>query len=220
MADTVWRDPDGRDRITEAHRPIWERIKAEHGVGDGTWSSIYDIPGFQESMANLVDQGWCVTDIGVFLGVSRERARQWLLELGLKAHHGTAPRIWSDEAERFVPITIDEADKMTQAAHVRATRLRIAARRRAVREEHVLYIQVYHGEHGCTPRLKDMSAFFGLSWPGICNYWRVKRKGRLTRTYAECYALMCRVAGVEPRERGGSGHWNAMEGANGEDESL
>jgi hypothetical protein len=205
-----------RASITVAHRPYWRKLKAANGAGSGSRKSVCDITGFTESIDRLLKQGWCATDIGVFFGVSRERARQWIKELGLKAlEHGTMPRVWDPDLACFRPIRKADAREEMAEAERRAKRLAIAKHRRAMREEHVAFIQLYHEEYGYGPSTTELGEFFNTSWSGICQYWRVKRLGKMTLSYAECYALMNRLAGVEPRVKGSPGHTASLEAANG-----
>lgn len=79
-------------------RGNWEEWKALHG-GPTT-------PAFRQGLDDLLNlHGYSMTDVGLFLGISRERVRQYVVRLEItidtpRAQH----RAWDDEANRFVVV--------------------------------------------------------------------------------------------------------------------
>lgn len=84
-------------------RRNFEKWKAEHGIGQGV--AVTSHPAFRIALARLInDHGYSLTDVAIFLGVTRERVRQWVNRAGIPARRGGAMRIWSDEHDRFVTV--------------------------------------------------------------------------------------------------------------------
>lgn len=94
-------DAAARNEIAVFHRPYWEALKQQQDV------SVYSTV-FRASIARLVEQGYCASDIAMMFGVSRERARQWFMSLGLDPHFGTKPRVWDPERGHFVAVALGE----------------------------------------------------------------------------------------------------------------
>lgn len=102
-------------------RPAWERMK-----GDKNSVPLEQaVPGFLMSVQLLFDQGYCLTDVGLMFGLSRERIRQITARHGLTRFvTATPPRIWSWEQRMFVPIASTKGRyRRTLAARARQTRL-------------------------------------------------------------------------------------------------
>lgn len=151
----VWRK-DEKDAIRRHHAPLfaaWKRAWGQERRDPVDW-----IPGFRESLQSLLDQGYTVTDVGVFLGLTGERVRQYAREYGLDrvAVGSTMRRVWDDRLMRFRPVTHDEYRAIVTAAR-RARRAReLAGRREAVRQA----IRDFATEHGRPPIMQELAPMF------------------------------------------------------------
>lgn len=153
---TSWRKADA-DAIRRHHAPLFEAWKRDWGHrrrDRNEW-----IPGFRESLQSLLDQGYTIADIGVFVGISGERARQYVESYGLDriAVSATMRRVWDDELMRFRPVTKEEH----LAAEARRRRERQERREwerkrrcHCVREA----IRDFATEHGRPPCIGELAA--------------------------------------------------------------
>lgn len=73
---------------------------------NGKFRSVFSIPGFRSSLRSLAKQGYTLMDIGTMFGVSRERVRQWLAALGVKASdlRSGLYRIWDERRYCFFAV--------------------------------------------------------------------------------------------------------------------
>ncbi len=106
----------GHSRLST--RAPWDAWKRAHGVfGSG---SVRRLPGFASGLAALHADGWSQSDIARMFGVSRERVHQWFSLCGLVPRFwGSRNRVWSAEAQRFVPV----AEEPDIRAHPECDRL-------------------------------------------------------------------------------------------------
>jgi len=109
--------------VIDYHRPMWEALRGE--AREGVEKAV---PGFLQSLQMLFDQGYCLTDVGMMFGMSRERVRQFAKKYGLhRFPRTTPPRVWSWERREFVAIPssrtqYDRAYKKARAIDRRAAR--------------------------------------------------------------------------------------------------
>lgn len=141
-----------REEIRAFHR----QIQGRHTNGGG-WASV---PGFAESLQRLFDEGYCAADVSVFLGLSRERVRQFVEEFDLEPpDYGSRYRVWNEERSRFVPVsTEDMAERVGLAheyTHEHALALRCDEDIKLLREMHrdkdLVGLAEFCGERGVYP---------------------------------------------------------------------
>jgi hypothetical protein len=90
-----------RDEI-KLIRSRFEDWKREQGVGL-SGRPITSHPTFRIALARLTNEhGYSLTDVAIFLGISRERVRQLANASGIRIRRGGKMRIWDNEQNRFV----------------------------------------------------------------------------------------------------------------------
>ena len=76
-------------------RTCWEKWKADNSTESDVLRDALD------ELLNV--HGYSLTDIGVFLGLSRERIRQYVKQFGIEVFvKGPQFRMWDDDENRFV----------------------------------------------------------------------------------------------------------------------
>jgi len=93
-------------KLTKGERALLGRRfvawKIEHGIGSG---SPISHPSFRVALARLVnDHGYSLTDIAVFLGVTKECVRLWLNRARIPYRPRGQMRVWDDDQNRFVTV--------------------------------------------------------------------------------------------------------------------
>ncbi len=100
---TKWCVEDADD-VRADNRSHWDAIR-------GGYARVSDVPGFERSLLGLYEQGYSITDISCFFGVTRERARQWMERLGVPGGYlrcGSMPRVFNHDTNRFEAVTVLE----------------------------------------------------------------------------------------------------------------
>ena len=142
-------------------RSHFERWKAEHlPLGH----ALADTPVFRDALTSLIsDHGYSLLDVGLMLGVTRERVRQWAKRIGIP-ERGANYRAWDEAAQRFV--TVGDGYKWEyerQAKRARTKKQRgttwgdFAAKRRRV----AVWVLRDLREFGDNPCLVDLVEAFG-----------------------------------------------------------
>jgi predicted transcriptional regulator len=192
--------------MTHRHRAFYDLMRDSWPDGQASFAEMRT-----RSVASLRAQGYSQTDISAFVGVSRERVRQWLRDAKPRqdSHHGTLPRVWDDEFNQFRALTrseyrdvLREADRASRAED---RHLRQAARRRLV----VNAAREFRVELGRDPTHTEIENCVGLHISGIASLFS-GRPFQMTSGEAERYARpirrFLRLAGISPRGVGGLGH--------------
>lgn len=185
-----WSSNEDRCEVRDHHAELFEKWKEEHGVGV-VGSSLQDYPPFVESIQHLYDYGYSFTDIATFIGVSRERVRQWFRDYdGLErqgGEHGSLYRLWDDDLNCFVPATDDEI----VAAYVANKE---AARRRhrdRIRASHIHALREIHKRTGAIPRVNDDEVVDAIGFPAThARFW-----GYPDVSYVEAHDRLWAAAG-------------------------
>ena len=145
-------------------RTCWERWKAENG--GPTESDV-----LRDALDDLLNiHGYGLTDIGVFLGLSKERIRQYVKGFGIEIEvKGPQFRAWDDDENRFVSFASKvEYDKQKTALYGRvATARKAHAKRRRI----ALWILKDLGDDlGRVPGHVDLAEAYNVH-PGRMNSW-------------------------------------------------
>lgn len=122
-------EPREAREIRRFHAKLWKQLGTRH-LGRGRVEDY--IPGFRDSLANLIEQGYNLTEIGMMLGLTRERIRQFAVRLRLPRPMRHAARIWDDGRHRFVALP--------ETVARRAERLGIAYRAERAAKRHQRYL--------------------------------------------------------------------------------
>lgn len=173
------------------------------------------------------EHGYASTEIGVMLGISRERVRQILKREGYESEKmgrcGSYPRLWDEQLQRFRLMTREEYERTQRVAKRARTRKRREDVRRKYREEHMRVFRPLAREGSVAPAMDDLARALGkenvtrkVSWgSSILHHWRERRGGLSTRhggrtwlhgEATEAYHRLCTAMGWIPREVGGRGH--------------
>lgn len=114
-------------------RDLYRAWKRENGVGSDR--PLHDVPALRVAFRRiLVDNDYAYSDLGRWLGISRERVRQVANAMGIDAPRASK-RVWCDELNRFVGVSGPEyrqaeRDRSRYGEHVVPYRDRVAKRRR------------------------------------------------------------------------------------------
>lgn len=195
----ITKPPAGSDFTKEemvAIRGFFEEWKREHGVSK---RGMLGHSTFRTALGRLTNEhGYSLTDVGIFLGVSRERVRQWVNSAGIPAKRGAQKRIWNDDQNRFV--TVDSTAEYDRIVRDRSTVLAYDDRRKK-RRRIARWILIELGEDlGRVPGHVDLADAFGIKAPWLNGLLGIQRK--------EGYDLLWRKAGYPERpqyHRGGLG---------------
>lgn len=186
---STW-DSDDYAEVQAHHSDLFWELKRRNGSQSPT-----DIPGFLSSIQHLYDYGYSHTDISAFLGVSRERVRQWFEQYDeLDAHggsNGSDYRLWSDELECFVPVTEEE---LIAAANERQEAKR-QSRIERKRAEQVARLREVGERLGRVPRVSDVEVVEAIGHPG--SHGRIW--GYPEVSYVEAHDRLWKAAGFDHR---------------------
>jgi len=113
------------------------------------------------SLVSLVtEQGFTLTDVALFFGVSRESVRLWCNRLGVARTWGgpSRLRVWDDTRHRFVPVSITtyktEQAKQRAYDNTHARALKYAARIDTLRA----YVDRFRERRGRDPVIREIVA--------------------------------------------------------------
>lgn len=187
-----------REAVREAHDGLLEEWKREHSNGS---RSIADIPGLLPSVQRLLDQGYCISDIGDMLGITRERVRQWCEEHDLdrsNAPNGSAFRVWDPGLGRFRAATTEEVGRRIGRAKKRqAEKGRAEVVHGRLRED-IQALRDVAREHDL-PTLNRMERVRGKHYQTVLRRW-ADIHGE--ESYAVGADRLYRTAGVRQPEQG------------------
>jgi hypothetical protein len=188
--------------LMEFHRPYWEEMKSDYGVGPGRQAGkVTKTPRFEDSLRSLCEQGYTLTDIGCSIGVTRERVRQWCVEFEIQ-HIGKTytKRMWDGVTGKFVACTSAEyhaAERVVEKQRRCTRRLKNRQRRRAQHKAALIFLVLQLGRR---PTLGETCEHIGVCWPEVARFW--VRGPRPTGRYATASTRLYRSVGLEPYRQG------------------
>ena len=123
-------------------------------------------PLFADGLRSLMlENGYGQTDVGLMLGVSRERVRQWANQLGIaREHSGSEKRLWDPETNRFVNVGMTEAYRQ-RLRELRPPPMDWLAKRRRIAG---WVLRDLHDWLGRTPAHADLAEAYAIE-PGALN---------------------------------------------------
>lgn len=203
--DRTWDEKD-REDCREYHRRYYRALKKSHG---GIHTAVSEIPGFVSSVRWALQDGFSLTDVGVMFGVSRERVRQWCEEFEIERgkHEGSQYRLWSDEENRFVPVSQETMYQLAYEYHHDRVDQEQESRRKERRSAQVEAMKKLAKRFGRTPTLSELEEEYGESWPSIARDWGYDPQDDSEgSSYSAAYDRLCDAAHVPRRATGGAGH--------------
>ena len=183
-----------REEVRRFHREI---------QGDNPHTRRRDTVTLVSGLASLAEQGYVLDDIGVMLGITRERVRQLYRQHQLsRPYSQVRGRAWDDDLNRFVAVRYVEWESYRTAARRQVRHERLQLRRQAMVECLALLAQ----DLGRTPTLQEFCERYRgkttkieASGAVLASLWR-------SREYKEMTAELYRRAGLQVRDVGGTGH--------------
>lgn len=182
-----WWTPEDREAVRAVNAEHWPAVRdallSRHPPG----TALTDVPEFCDALRDfVVHDGWGVEDVAVWFGVSRERARQWTVDvlspLEVDERGPTCWRVWA--LDRFVPTTTEEArDVYSRSIDGPEDR------RRNRRQSDVAALRAFVRDFGRVPRTGEFAETLGESYQVIGARW--------PGTYAEGWDALYRAAGYE-----------------------
>jgi hypothetical protein len=94
-------DPAERAQV----KGLWGDLRGPTYVEGKPVSALDAVPELAPSLELLTQEGYSVTDIANMFGLSQRTVRGWLAASRIPRAMVTQGRVWSDVANRFVPIT-------------------------------------------------------------------------------------------------------------------
>lgn len=173
-------------------------------------------PDFVPSLRLLVErEQYCQVDIGLMLGVCRERVRQWCIKYGIEYPENTprglrAYRVWDDSLNRFVPqrrVLVKKEIASKQKLVRREKSWEKLKQRRVLMVAVIIELQKKLGRSPSLPEMARVVVGYPVprnrAGPLLIAQWGGPRSTK--KKYGEFRAALS-TAGVRPRLAGGSGH--------------
>ena len=172
------------------------------------------IPGFLPTIDELHNvQGYGLRDIGADFGLGHERVRKYFEKYGFERHeeYGTMYRIWSDEENRFVPISAEDYEVILESSKARKKEITKGEKIADIVWTQINALQKFQQERGRPPKIGELAKMLGYSVGKDFNgtvhlayYWGYSPENDVS--YQEALDNLYRVAGLEKRFwRGGRG---------------
>jgi DNA-binding XRE family transcriptional regulator len=204
------------EKVREFHRKLWRR-KRKPG------QKLSDIPGFLESFQRLLDEGYCPSDIALFMGFSHQWAWQivnnHMLHCPYHPRQGSLPRVWNDNLNKFEVLRGGRKELSRKYAQGRRTlwKERSEERSSAIREQQVKALQDLHREFGRSPTLGELMERLDCSGLSMLAYhWGRKPVNRPPISYAEAFDRLYQAAGVPRLHQEDAALWMSRQLKEGE----
>jgi len=198
---------DLAEEMTTCHRVCFAELKRTWPHGRSAFVAMRTA-----SLISLLEQGYSRSDVAAFVGVTRERTRQWLAQAGVVRHanrYGTAPRVWDDTLHAFRPISRAVSRLPNQHAWSRAVAQRRDLRalaRRAKRRDLVMRARAFRLALGREPVFTEVLTHLGIGVPALASLFCGRRPWASTvgtpGRYARPVGRFLRLVGMVQRKRG------------------
>jgi hypothetical protein len=111
--------------IREFHAPYW---RAWAGLRAHFATIEEAVPELKGSLASLFEQGYTLTDVGMMLGLTRERVRQYAVRFSLSRPPRHAARVWDDSRRQFIALPETVGRRAAKLASAASHKARVAKR--------------------------------------------------------------------------------------------